>query len=239
MDAEELRRWMDRGCGAAAEGYGKNPDEFWPQPERWGQGMGTTWAIAAVAAAATDRGPALGWPERELELGVRSGKHWHVNARRHVVDRLWKESAPAGKRRWTPQETLVDITVHDWAAPQPLQIAAESEMCADWDVGDSIDGGDDYSWDFYKLLLVQAPLKLFFARVGPRRAAAAGSGRERRDALVRSLVSVYDSYPRLSRNVELAAVVLAAEGEEPDWRDARYVVFREGGGHETGKLWPE
>jgi hypothetical protein len=47
-----------------------------------------------------------------------------------------------------------------------FRISGESEVCPTHGVGDSVTTADDYSWDFFKLLAVRSPTRLFVARVG-------------------------------------------------------------------------
>ena len=238
MTEDQVKDWVDRGYALTQQGYNLAPDQFWPEMGRRGQGQATAWAWSVFLLATTSRlgdyqpGP----PNRTLDFGAPWGSVNHRAAKRHVLNHAWRNGGPANHhRRHTPHEVLVDLTVHDWYNPSPLLASAESEMCSTWGVGSSISGDDDYSWDFYKLLLVPSPFRLFFCRVG---AFEDETGEARRDQLIESLYEIFDLYRGLVRDEdEVGAVVLAEDWRDDEWRDSRWVVFSPQG-HRSGLLWP-
>jgi hypothetical protein len=110
---------------------------------------------------------------------------------------------------------LVDFNIAAYDSPgNPTVLTAESEMFA-WHGAGPMMGNrnsrhrrriDDYTWDFYKLLLVPSPYRVFIARLG----AADGDSELGRIAELReSLGSVMEWYGRdLLGGAELAAILL-------------------------------
>jgi hypothetical protein len=102
---------------------------------------------------------------------------------------------------------LVDFSVHNWEASSPIQLTGESESGPYHGTGDSLESNkDDYSWDFYKLLVMPSTTRLFFARVGRTKGSAIP---ERIEALVTTLQGLIDWYaPALLRPHDELGVVL-------------------------------
>ena len=225
LTKDVLRGWMDAGYASAAQAHGVEDASWWPKEARCGQSECTAWAWAAFLAAASDlRGGSWG----SVKFAANRGKNWDV---RQAV--LLDAGFP--EEQQSRHEILVDFSLHDWNANPPVLATAESEMCSTWGVGPSMNGDDDYTWDFYKLLQVVSPFRLFFCRVGPR---DNDTGSARRDRLLASLTTVFDWYSKLvPEGAQVAAVILSQGWEsEVDWQDARYVIFRQGQAHESGLL---
>ena len=185
LTKDVLRGWMDAGYASAAQAHGVEDASWWPKEARCGQSECTAWAWAAFLAAASDlRGGSWG----SVKFAANRGKNWDV---RQAV--LLDAGFP--EEQQSRHEILVDFSLHDWNANPPVLATAESEMCSTWGVGPSMNGDDDYTWDFYKLLQVVSPFRLFFCRVGPR---DNDTGSARRDrllavgavAVVRNVVSI-------------------------------------------------
>jgi hypothetical protein len=121
-----------------------------------------------------------------------------------VIDKEWLSP---GTRDHSPSEVLVDFSVHNWAASSPIQLTGESEGGPYHGTGDSLESRtDDYSWDFYKLLVMPSTTRLFFARVGRTKGSAIP---DRIQALVTTLQGLVDWYaPALLRPHDELGVVL-------------------------------
>ena len=203
-----LERALRQARADAAAAYGAAPERWWPAPGQSGQGQATTWAWASVLRLANDL-PAL--VKGKMMLSANRGKEYHFNARKALLDSLWT----ADGHQHSPYEVLVDFNIAAYDSPgNPTILTAESEMFA-WHGAGPMMGGpnlrhpdriDDYTWDFYKLLLVPSPFRLLMARVG---AADGDSETGRLTELRESLGSVMEWYGRdLLGGAELAAILL-------------------------------
>ena len=81
------------------------------------------------------------------------------------------------------REYLVDVSTCPFDGERFL-LAMESEAATIHGVGDAIDPDNGYAWDYSKLLFIEAPLRIFVARVG---STPAGTGDNRRRDLLASL----------------------------------------------------
>ena len=165
MDRDEILGWVRRGLDNARPAFAGGAD--WPQS----QSEATLWALSTFAVAAGSRcnGDAL-----VAATGIGTGER--ALAKRRLMEGAWGRIDGSGDRRWVqPSEVLVDFSVHD-AAARTLHFTAESEMYPWHGVQPDLDGYNGYAWDFYKLLLVPSPARLFMARVGGAR--PAGSARQ-------------------------------------------------------------
>lgn len=110
-------------------------------------------------------------------------------------------------REHSPHEVLVDFSVHNWDAASPIQLTGESEANPYHGTKDSLSSkDDDYSWDFYKLLVMPSATRLFFARVGKK---AGVSIPKRIEELVRTLQGLVDWYaPALLRPHDELGVII-------------------------------
>jgi hypothetical protein len=206
--AAVLERTLRETRADAAAAYGAAAEGWWPTLGQAGQGQATTWAWATVLRLANDL-PAL--VKGKMTLAANRGKEHHFNARKTLLDSLWT----AHGHKHSRYEVLVDFNIAAYHSPgNPTVMTAESEMFA-WHGAGPMMGGrnrrhqrriDDYTWDFYKLLLVPSPFRLLMARVG----AADGDSETGRLAELReSLGSVMEWYGRdLLGGAELAAILL-------------------------------
>lgn len=156
MNAHDLEDWLwtARRDVIAAQ---TQPDEFWWPTEGNNNDTTTAWATAFFVTAARSM---LG-DVRALTLN-KSGTDAGQEAGR-VVERLWK---PTGAQH-VAGEMLVDFSINDWASANPIKLTAESEADATQPLEDwRTVGRKSHSWDFFKLLVVPSPIRLFFSRVG-------------------------------------------------------------------------
>jgi hypothetical protein len=135
----EGRLWAARDKTIATLGLA--PD-WWPNTSADGNSACTPLAMAFFIDFALDR--CVG---RMLTLAANSGEP--LDPRQRVLEALWKNV----EREHSTSEVLVDFSVHNWNAANPIQLTGESEMYPYHGVGDSLTAPDDYSWDFYKLLV--------------------------------------------------------------------------------------
>jgi hypothetical protein len=97
-------------------------------------------------------------------------------------------------------------------------------MYAGQDVSDDL--YKNYVWDFVKLVVMAAPLRLFTCRVG---AVIEKSGSERRDELERSLKLTVQRHSRgIHDGDELGVLILPEDWRKDEWRDLRVGVLVDG-----------
>jgi hypothetical protein len=198
MNQVELETWLTKGYSTAKAALVLN-DGWWPMTKGKRQAEATAWAFAFFLHAALDRcsGPSL-------TAACSAGDAKEGNE--EVLARLWTNTPG---RLHQPGQVLVDFSIHNWGAANPIQLTGESEMNAQHGVGDSLEGDDDYSWDFYKLLLIPSTTRLFVARVGGRDGHSAGYRCEQLAATLESLIDFYA--PALLRpHDELGAVIISS-----------------------------
>lgn len=179
MTAEELESWLWTSRNLILTEL--NKDQFWWPTSNNTNDDATAWATAFLLTATTAK---LGFQER-LTL-CKSGVSADRSATR-IVDRLWTS---AGGQLHS-HEILVDFSVCDWESDSPIKLTAESETGSIESTGDWLtEGHNSYSWDFFKLLLVPSPIRLFFARVG----AVNQDDDDPIDTLVATLVNMVSRY---------------------------------------------
>lgn len=157
MERDEIKSWTKKGYDQVCSLF-KFRDDWWPN------GMGdqkdsTLWAMAIMLEAARTR--CVGDTLVASYSGGRDG-----DRKRQLLDHMWAKTSTTSKRRVEESEVLVDFSVHHWDSAAPVQFTGESEMHQAHGVGDSMTTTDDYSWDFFKLLVVPSPTRVFVARVG-------------------------------------------------------------------------
>jgi hypothetical protein len=189
----EDRLWTSRERMIATLGLAA---DWWPNTTAQGNDACTPFAMSFFIDFALDR--CVG---QKLTLAANSGER--LDPRQRTIEALWNNAA----REHSTNEVLVDFSVHNWDAASPIQLTGESEMHPYHGVGDSLTTADDYSWDFYKLLVVPSATRLFCARVG--RSAGRGAT-DRINDLLSTLQGLIDLYgPALLRpNDELGGVLL-------------------------------
>ena len=113
-----------------------------------------------------------------------------------------------GGRRFSAHEAMLDFVVFP-ARPQGgaecALLTMESEVYPRHGVKGDVDGDNDYAWDFFKLLWVPAPRRLFVARVGTRDGVP---GSRRRETLQASLDALTAEYRGLVHDAELVVFIL-------------------------------
>ena len=142
-----------------------------------------------------------------------------------LVEKNWNKSVN-NSRAIDREEVLVDFTVLDWKSQDHIVLTAESEMHAAHGVGYHICGNNGYAWDFYKLLLVPSPIRLYFAQVG---SGYGRTGKERRDDLVSSIDEILRNQA-YSKNLLrpgdfLSIVILSPDCAEEEWTDMRLIEY--------------
>jgi hypothetical protein len=201
MNALEIESWLRDAHGKVVDLLKKGSD-WWPTAAGHGQAESSAWATALFVVAARERCFA---PEL---VAARNRGVDDLNAK--VIEEFWVSGTA---RQHTQYEVLVDFAVHNWEASNPIQITGESEMHAQHGVGDTMDAHNDYSWDFYKLLVIPSITRLFMARVAAR---DGQSATERCGRLAQTLSNLVDWYgPALIRpHDELGAVIIPAAKRE-------------------------
>lgn len=214
MCVDDLTDWVNKARTDTVAAYGGKVATWWPAQGRGGQGQTTTFAWAVVMRAAAARAAPNLVKGSKLTLNVNFHGDAHRAAREALLTQLWQD------HRHKPDEILVDYAVHDWMAAAPLCVTAESEVYAAHGVKPSLTRADDYSWDFYKLVLVRSPLRLMIARVGTVDDA---SGTARRDELQRTFAKMLEWYGNklVGDGVEVGFVILPEAHDSDPWNDLR------------------
>ncbi len=186
MERAEIEEWLISSRQVVGQQQGL-PDEWWPTTNADGQARASAWALAFFVQGALDTCSAP-----TLEMACSAGASKPLN--RRVIDDMWIDGTA---RTHVESQVLVDFSVHNWEASSPVQVTGESETYASHGVGDSLSTSDDYSWDFYKLLVIPSATRLFFARVGGH---GGESSEDRCQQLAATLVGLVDWYgPALLR----------------------------------------
>lgn len=194
MTPTEIEAWLWEARAETTRAV-DGGDTWWPRT----QGQASGWAAAFFVKAARARIPT----SRGLSLCMTGqGEDSH---RRKIIAPLW---ATEGGKHWA-HEILVDLSVYDWSSGSPILFTAESEVGPNHGVLNSLTTDDDYSWDFFKLLVVPSPIRLFFARVG---APKVGTAPVRIGTLTKTLSDLVALYSKafLRAGDELGAVIIPA-----------------------------
>jgi hypothetical protein len=218
MNHQELAQWASKAMTMSAEAEGIKPKDWWPGKGLRGQGHATTFSWALVLHAVKER---FGGQVLDLHAPWHGDKH--LGARERLIEKYWKGE---NRKHWL-YELNVDFAVvnyDDETSGQQIRLIAESEMYAGQDVSDDL--YKNYVWDFVKLVVMAAPLRLFTCRVG---AVIEKSGSERRDELERSLKLTVQRHSRgIHDGDELGVLILPEDWRKDEWRDLRVGVLVDG-----------
>lgn len=214
MTVENARRLYLAGAGVArgivfdATRRFENDGWWWPR----------TQSQASVVSHAMALQWALEIPERErprwLCMNVGKPRAGLGNTEKSRLIEAAESARPG--LAWVKGEAMLDAVVfpdHELVksggTPHVALLTFESEMSAVAGVQDNISRRtDDYAWDYFKLIWVPSPRRLFVARVG---AAAGVEERDRIDRLTKSLDTITRWYKiAFSSADQLVVVVLAA-----------------------------
>jgi len=209
MAPEHIKKWLwdARNAVISTLGY---PTIWWPQSNGEASALAAAFFLTATRAL-------VGGPNQNLSVSAA----WKSNPGRwKVVEALWGTDDMA----LSPHEVLLDFSVHNWKRKVFL-ITGESEVAPLHGVGDSVTTDDDYSWDFFKLLAVQSPIRLFFARVGTedRRVTVAKRIADLERSLT-ALVNKWYSGQLLRPDDELGVVILSSSKEAAHASRILYLV---------------
>jgi hypothetical protein len=115
------------------------------------------------------------------------------------------------------RQSIVDYSVINVGASEPIQLTAESECDTQQPVDDGC-GENSYGWDFYKLLVVPSPRRLFFCCIGGggRDDTLGLSASDRRQKAISSLRSLYEQHSSafVRATDEIAGVIIAPSKKE-------------------------
>jgi hypothetical protein len=227
---EQVRAWVKAGFAEGREAEALTDlavaASSAEDEEAKDQARASTLVWGAVLHAAKELCPEVEGSSRWLSAT------WHKRqqTREPLVERHW--TAQGGKH--AEAEVLVDFLVsrHDATsipgAASRLVLTVESEMGASHGVSASF--VDGYARDFFKLLVVQADFRLFFARVGGPDGKSLAA---RLPSLSASLSTLCDRYRNQIANARLACILMGAgrredevvsvgiwNGEKLDWQPA-------------------
>ena len=196
MTPEEVETWLWDARTACVTNLNLR-DRWWPTTGSKRMGEASAWGVAFFLRAAGAR------IQHAANLHAAVCNQGELGRRSTMVKSLW---VGRGGKHW-PHEMLVDFSVNDWDSGSPVKITGESEVGPHHGTGTSLTTDDDYSWDFFKLLVVPSPVRLFFARVG---ATDRGTGPRRIAELTATLTSLVGTYggAYLRPGDELGAVIV-------------------------------
>lgn len=228
MDKSTVEDWLRTSFRDVAPLYQADAGlAWWPDWGTGGQGQATSWVWAAILRAG--HAIRVETPNLQLWFGTpwhASVGHQHREVREKLVSKLWTNHEHC---RHSPYEVLVDFTISDYGSKgSPILISAESEMHPHHGVGpamaynDDTAELDDYTWDFYKLLLVRSQRRLFFARVG---AVGEMSENARMEKLKSSVAEVLEWYGDALIGPDELAVVILPEDPSNGWSGIRLGVW--------------
>lgn len=197
MTKDEIEDWLTTAHAKTVKRL-KLAAGWWPTSSGNNQRLASAWCWAMFTLAARNR-----CAGRRLTIAAHQNE-----ATGAMLDALWPSERGARTRDLSANEVLLDFSVHHWRSSNPVQLTAESEMFAHHALSESEDAAsNDYSWDFYKLLVVPSQTRLFAARIG---SCFGETFKQRRSRLIRCLEDLVDQYGAafLRPHDELGAVIL-------------------------------
>lgn len=216
MNVETWQTIVRAGFRCARRVY-RGGANWWPDQA---SGTALAWAIAMQWAFAYE---GLGTRTEPVWVSASGGTDWQCKSKilgAFNVDlpnrKLGYSTNELRARRFSRREYLLDFTV--WPSdklPRNLDLSMESECYDGFDVEAEVEPANGYAYDFYKLMLVPSPRRVFVCRVNNRR----GEQHERRDRLLDSLNEIANDAAEttiLSAKDELSVLILAAAQGERD-----------------------
>ena len=205
----------------AKEKMETNPSDWWPGHNEQAKATSWIWQVVKELIESEDFGDVK---QAKLAALYQSRVDDAEGEFRRDLMKDWSKSNQF--HEFEEAEVLLDFTLLDWESYNHVLLSAESEMYAKYGVGGSVTHKDNYSWDFYKLLLVPSPRRLFFARVGT----SDGSDAEKRiDKLVRTLkemiISPY-AHNLLREGDQLAIFIFPETGSNDMWTHSRFFFWK-------------
>lgn len=218
LDQNSLERWLANGYKAAKPEPTLSPKGVWPKEKS--QAEFTSWAVAFFLEAT-----------KELCAGSSLNLQTAVGAKSQPAITTAIKSGVVRKR--VPRQSLLDFSVINEKASEQIQLTAESECDTQQPVHRELSGSSEYAWDFYKLLVVPSPYRLFFACVGTGKVNGGPIASDRRRELLVSLRSLYESHSAafMRPTDQLGGFIIAPGGKErmdSHFFSAQRGVFRYG-----------
>jgi hypothetical protein len=210
-------RWIKKIVRSASEAMDLDPQTRWFARGAPGQSSATTFAWRCVLAAANELKAAV--PDKAMDFCAAVGSD--PVARGELVRQLLPDTSEVEHCKIS---VLVDFALFDRCVnvendPSPrtrvrvprgkVRFTAESEM----HVAHAAGWRGDYAWDFYKLLGVRSPLRLFLCRVldKPRTRTLHPSGMDRLQQTIQEMMDTYrEEY--LRDEDEVIVVLLSDSG---------------------------
>lgn len=202
----QARGWLRKARSAAARACGSANDPNW-----WPKSQGVRTALSWAVALEWTRCAGLGHARSPIWISSCRGKEWETKEKllqdaRYNVS-VPSESkhlpyAPNGARRFDARQYLVDFSVwpHGSRTTQTdVHLMMESEMCADYPVGDEVIPNNGYAYDFYKLIWLPSPRRLFVCTVRDE---------ANRQTLIQSLAKITTDSIKYLRTDDLLVYVL-------------------------------
>lgn len=197
MDIPTIEKWLLDSHNVAS----KAAAAWWPST----QAEATSWATEFMLAAALDL-----CSNTKLTIHTTSGKGGTTAT---SVSAFCLTNKNFKMHTGT---LMVDFSIHDSSAADPIQLTAESETGVAHETGSNyLDKRNDYAWDFFKLLIVPSRNRLFYARVSDRKKSTTYI---RCKQLAMSLVALYNKHaPAFVRpNDRLAIAIVPSKYVDRD-----------------------
>lgn len=151
MNIATIETWLLDSYGSASNGA----VNWWPSS----QAEATSWATHFILRATTDL-----CSNTKLSIHTTSGKGGTTKS---IINAFCIKNKNYKMRNGT---MMVDFSIHNEQAADPIQLTAESETGVGHETGENyLISKNDYAWDFFKLLLVPSRNRLFYARVSNRK----------------------------------------------------------------------
>lgn len=203
MNQSSLHEWLHESRKQVIN-RGSFEDSWWPRTAT----DASRWALAFMIHIATVLEP----DNKELTVAT------------HILRSAKDRASLLGQAGWKGQhqkwEMITDFAVFATSRHSEIKLTGESEVYARHSVGISLD--HDYAWDFFKLLLVPSPRRIFVARI---------AGSERVDTVTRckelakSLTTLIEIHIKLLRDGDQLGVVILPE--TPAFADQTQLLWME------------
>ena len=172
IDKSEVESWLVESRCETMQNIKKLDSRWWPEE----QADATVWAACFFLQAAEAFELKV-----DVEVFCSKGKGGKNMA---MVEGFYNHSH-------VYKQLMLDFVVGRLANPSPIMLTGESEMSSGQSVSEFAIGGG-YLWDFFKLLVVPSPVRLFIARVAAKRSKQTAV--ERMSLLAENLIAQYQSY---------------------------------------------
>lgn len=190
IDKSHLESWLYESRSDTCSVLELKP-RWWPTTNGDNQSIASAWATCFFLQATSDL-----YGDDGLEIFCSKG--YGHKSRRMIGHFDYKHSY---------EQLMLDSVVGRLSDRMPVKLTAESEMSPTQSVGFAV--GEGYLWDFYKLLMVPSPVRLFMARVA---SLPGQSAIDRMAMLAEEIIAMHSLYcgGLFSSDSEFGVVILPA-----------------------------